>query len=309
MPDSNPSGRQLVIESGQQQATITEVGAGLRTYAVAGEAVLDGYAEDAICDAARGALLLPWPNRIADGRYDFDGRHHQTALTEPARHNAIHGLTRWRNWTVREQAPGRTTLSLRLHPEEGYPFALDLEIEYRLGNDGLTVRTTGTNVGANRLPYGVGHHPYVRVGARLIDEALLRIPALVRLEADDRLIPTGRFMPVNGTAYDFLEPRPIGALQMDTAFASLLPDADGRVRAILQAADGGRQVTVWMEPPYAYLMVFTGDAIADPARRRRSVAIEPMTCAPNAFQSRDGLRTLEPREALTTTWGIQPSGL
>ncbi len=305
---TKPSGRQLVLESGRQQATVTEVGAGLRTYTVAGEAVLDGYAEDTMCDAARGAVLLPWPNRIADGRYDFDGRHHQTALTEPARHNAIHGLVRWRNWTVREQAPDRTTLWLRLHPEEGYPFALDLEIEYRLGDDGLTVRTTGTNAGVSRLPYGAGQHPYLTVGAGVIDGALLRIPALLRLEADERLIPTGRLIPVKGTAYDFLEVRPIGALQMDTAFASLLRDADGRIRVLLQAPNGARQITLWMEPPYAYLMVFTGDAL-DAGRQRRSIAIEPMTCAPNAFQSQDGLRTLEPGETLTTTWGIQPSGL
>ncbi len=303
-----PSGRQVVLESGRQQATITEVGAGLRAYTIAGEAVLDGYAEDAMCDAARGAVLLPWPNRIADGRYDFDGRHHQTALTEPARHNAIHGLTRWRNWTVREQAADRTSLSLRLHPEDGYPFALDLEIEYRLGDDGLAVRTTGTNVGPSRLPYGTGQHPYLAAGSGLIDAFRLRIPALMRLEADERLIPTGRLIPVKGTAYDYLELRPIGPLQMDTAFASLVPDADGRIRVLLHAPNEGRQITLWMEPPYAYLMVFTGDAL-DARRRRRSIAIEPMTCAPNAFRSGDGLRTLGRGESLTATWGIQPSGL
>jgi aldose 1-epimerase len=130
----------------------------------------------------------------------------------------------------------------------------------------------------------------------------------MRLEADDRLIPTGRLLPVRQSPYDFLELRPIGSLQMDTAFASLLPDADGRTRVLLQTPDGGRGLSLWMEPPYAYLMVFTGDALADPARRRRSIAIEPMTCAPNAFRSGDGLLRLEPGQSLTTTWGISPSG-
>ena len=304
-----PSGRQLVIASDRQQATITEVGAGLRAYTVGDEDVIDGYPAAAICDSCRGALLLPWPNRIADGKYEFDGRLLQTPLTEPARHNAIHGLTRWRNWTIAEQAPDRAVLSLRLHPEEGYPFMLDLRIEYRLDADGLTVETTGTNAGQERLPYGTGHHPYLTVGTPLIDLAWLRLPALVRLDADDRLIPTGRLVTVMESPHDFLEIRPIGSLQMDTAFASLLPDADGRIRVLLQAPDRRRGLSLWMEPPYAYLMVFTGDALADPARRRRSIAIEPMTCAPNAFRTGDGLRILEPGQSLTTTWGISPSGL
>lgn len=308
MLEVRPSGRQMVFQLGRQQAIVTEVGAGLRTYSVAGDPVLDGYPEDAICDAARGALLLPWPNRIADGAYAFNGHEHQTALTEPSRHNAIHGLTRWRNWTTREQAPDHAALSLRLHPEEGYPFTLDLDVEYRLGADGLTVRTTGTNIGRSSLPYGVGHHPYLTVGTDQIDQSLLRIPALVRLEADERLIPTGRVLPVGGTAYDFLDLRPVGGVRLDTAFASLLPDADGRVRVVIQAPDGSRRVTLWMEPPYAFVMVFTGDTL-EGGSRRRSLAIEPMTCAPNAFRSGDGLRTLEPGQSLTTTWGIQPSGL
>ncbi|GAC1479812.1 MAG: aldose 1-epimerase family protein [Candidatus Dormibacteria bacterium] len=287
---------------------MTEVGAGLRSYAVAGVDVIDGYPEQAICDSARGALLLPWPNRIADGSYEFDGRLHQTPLTEPSRHNAIHGLTRWRNWSIREHTSDAAELTLRLHPEEGYPFGLDLEVEYVLGAEGLTVRTKGTNIGPVRLPYGTGHHPYLMVGTDLIDQSLLRLPALLRLDADERLIPTGKLIPVDQTPYDFLELRPIGNLRLDTAFASLLSDADGRIRSILQSPGDRRQLTLWMEPPYAFLMVFTGDGLKDPSRRRRSVAIEPMTCAPNAFRTGDGLRILEPGKSLTTTWGISPAG-
>ena len=309
MPAIPPSGQQYVLRSGRQEVTVTEVGAGLRAFTVAGHDVVDGYRLAEICDVGRGALLLPWPNRIADGRYEFDGQWRQTALTEPARHNAIHGLTRWRNWTAGEREVDRVTMTLLLHPEEGYPFTLALDVEYRLGTDGLTVRTTGTNVGRARLPYGTGQHPYVTVGTPRIDTAHLRIPALIRLEADERLIPTGRLIPTAETVYDFLELRPIGDLRMDTAFASLVPDADGRIRVVLQAPGGDRQVILWMEPPYAFLMVFTADGIPDATRRRRSIAIEPMTCAPNAFRTGDGLRVLEPGQSLTTTWGISSLGL
>jgi len=299
-----PSGHQYVLESGNQRVTVTEVGAGLRDFTVGGEAVLDGYAEQEMCDVCRGALLLPWPNRIEDGVYEFDGRRYQTPLTEPTRRNAIHGLTRWSNWSLLSSGPEHVNLALTLHPQDGYAFSLALQVEYRLASNGLTVCTTGTNIGNGPLPYGTGHHPYLTVGGA-IDRARLKIPALMRLEADGRLIPTGRALPVAGTEYDFRELRTIGSLEMDTAFAGVLPDADGRIRSLLQSAGGVRQLTLWMEPPYSYIMVFTGDGIPDARRRRQGIAIEPMTCAPNAYRTGHGLRVLQPGESLTTSWGIE----
>jgi aldose 1-epimerase len=301
-----PSGQQYVLRHGAHRAVVTEVGAGLRHYTVDGQDVIDGYAEEEMCQDARGAALLPWPNRIQDGRYEFDGKTHQTALTEPSRQNAIHGLTRWVNWTARVEESDRVSMALALHPQEGYPFSLALEIEYRLDASGLHVRTTAVNRGATPLPYGAGHHPYLTVGTPRIDEAMLRIPALMRLEADDRLIPTGRLRPVRDTAYDFLDLRAVGDIQMDTAFANLTADADGLIRVYLQAPGGNPRVTLWMDASYAYLQVFTGDGLPAP-RRRRSVALEPMTCAPNAFRTGDGLRVLRPGASVTTIWGISPS--
>jgi aldose 1-epimerase len=306
MPAISPSGRQYVLTDGEQRAVVTEVGAGLRTYTVGDRDILDGYGEEEMCPAGRGQLLLPWPNRIAGGTYEFHGTQHQTPLTEPGRHNALHGLTRWSNWMAAMQAGDRVVMSLLLHPQDGYPFTLKLEVEYGLSGKGLNVRTTATNLGRQPAPYGSGHHPYLTVATPLIDQALLKLPALMRLEADERLIPTGRSLAVKGTVYDFLELRPIGTLSMDTAFANLVPDTDGLIRVQLQAPTGDPQVTLWMAPPYRYLMVFTADAIPDAARRRRSIAIEPMTCAPNAFRSGDGLLVIEPGHSVTSRWGILP---
>jgi aldose 1-epimerase len=305
MSTSPPSGQQFVLTFGDQRAIITEVGAGLRTYTVADREVIDGYHEDEMCTIGRGQLLLPWPNRIEDGQYEFAGTVHQTPLTEPSRHNALHGLTRWVNWTAVEQAADRVLMSLVLHPQEGYPFALRLLADYRLSTTGLTMRTMATNVGTHAAPYGAGHHPYLTVGT-LIDEALLMVPALMRLEANDRLIPTGRLLPTKGTAFDFLELRPIGSLHMDTAFATLVPHTDGLIRVQLEAPEGGSAVTLWMQPVYRFLMVYTPDTIPEVSRRRRSLAIEPMTCAPNAFRSGDGLIVLQPGESWTGSWGILP---
>jgi aldose 1-epimerase len=303
MSPSPPSGQQFVLTFGDQRATVTEVGAGLRTYTVADRDVIDGYADDEMCSIGRGQLLLPWPNRIEDGQYEFAGRVHQTPLTEPARHNALHGLTRWVNWTAIEQSGDRVLMSLVLHPQEGYPFTLLLQADYRLSAVGLTVRTTATNIATQAAPYGAGQHPYLTVGT-MIDVALLKLPALMRLEADDRLIPTGRLLPTKGTPYDFLEFRPIGSLRMDTAFAALLPDSDGLVRVHLQAPGDDLGVSLWMEPIYRFLTVYTPDAIPPGSGRRRSIAIEPMTCAPNAFRNGDGLIVLQPGESTSATWGI-----
>ena len=304
MAASPPSGQQYVITHGSHRAVITEVGGGLRAYSIDGLDVIDGYGEGEMCSVARGAPLLPWPNRLQDGQYEFRGVAHQAALTEPGRRNAIHGLTRWLNWNASEHVADRVTMTLLLHPQEGYPFTLDLAIEYRLSDRGLSVRTTAANAGTQPLPYGAGHHPYLTVGTEWIDEALLRVPALQRLEVDDRQIPTGRTIPVQGSAFDFLELRRIGATRLDTAYANLLVDSDGLSRIEMQAPDGARRVTLWMDEAYHFVMIFTGDTIPEPARRRRGLAIEPMTCAPNAFRSGDGLLVLEPGQSVNSTWGI-----
>lgn len=301
-----PSGQQYAITHGEQHAVITEVGASLRTYRVAGQDVIDGYGEDEMASVARGAPLLPWPNRLRDGRYEFLGESYQTSITEPTRQNAIHGLTRWLNWTGLQEAQDRVRMSLLLHPQDGYPFTLSLAIEYALSDRALAVRTTATNAGERPLPYGAGHHPYLTVGTEHVDEASLRLPALLRLEVDERQIPTGRLIPVADTEFDFLEPRRIGPTRLDAAYTNLVADSDGLVRIRMEAPGAGRQVTLWMDRTYPYVMVFTGDTIPDARRRRKGLAIEPMTCAPNAFQNGLGLIRLEPGQVLTSNWGILP---
>lgn len=283
---------------------ITEVGAGLRAYTVGGVDILDGYRENEICTVARGQPLIPWPNRLKDGKYEFMGSDYQTPLTEPSQHNAIHGLIRWSNWNGVVDPDNRVVMSLLLHPQEGYPFMLELTIEYELTDGGLTVRTTATNAGDRPLPYGAGHHPYLSLGTDRIDGLTLRLPALLWMDVDDHQIPTGRLIQVKGGEFDFLEPRPIGGTRIDTAFTSLVPDADGLTRVIAASEKSGRQTTLWMDRAYGYVMVFTGDTIPDASRRRKGLGLEPMTCAPNAFQSGLGLIRLEPRKSVTSAWGI-----
>jgi aldose 1-epimerase len=300
----SPSGRQFEITRGDQRAVVTEVGATLRSYGVGGRELLDGFDSDEMCSGGRGQVLLPWPNRIRDGRYSFGGGEHQLPLSEPERGNAIHGLVRWSVWAPVEYAADRVAMHHVLYPQPGYPFLLSLTVQYALSAGGLTVTMSAVNVGQGPCPFGAGSHPYLTVGTKQVDSATLLLPAGTRLEADERAIPMGR-VEVGGTEYDFGEPREIGSLQLDHCFTDLVADSDGRIRAVLSAPDGS-SATLWMDGAYSYLMVFTGDTLGPP-KARRSVALEPMTCAPNAFQSGDGLLTLQPGERFSADWGITPS--
>jgi aldose 1-epimerase len=302
MRNGLPSGEQIEIAAGDQRAVVVEVGAGLRSYTAGDREVLDGYGADEMASAGRGQVLMPWPNRIEDGAYEFAGTRHQLPLNEPEARNAIHGLVRWLTWSAVERDENRVALEHKLHPQPGYPFSLALRIEYALSEEGLRVTSTATNVGECPCPYGTGQHPYVRLGGDGVDALVLRAPGQTVLHADDRGLPAGA-EPVEGTEYDFRQPRAIGETRLDNAFTDLERDEDGRARVELRAPDDGGALSVWLDEGYRYLQLFTGDPL--PSVGRRSLAVEPMTCPPNAFRTGDGLIELEPRASTTASWGIQ----
>lgn len=297
------SGQQFEISCGEQRITVVEVGGGIRQFEVGGRPVLDSYPINAICDGAHGAPLIPWPNRLADGRYRFDGVDHQVALTEPEKHNAIHGFLHWRPWHAVRQTKTRVTMGIRLFPMQGYPFLLDVEVDYVLDDDGLTVATTATNPGDRPCPYGAGQHPYLSPGSGLVDDCTLALAAATRIVTDEeRQLPTGTEA-VAGSVYDFREARLLGAQRIDFAFTDLTRDAQSRAWARLGGPDG-RTAELWVDESYPIIELYTGDTLA-PDRRRRGLGTEPMTCPPNAFQSGDGVIRLEPGQAVTTTWGAR----
>lgn len=293
-----PTGRQHEIYYGDQRVVVTEVGATLRSYTIAGRELLDTFGPEEYSDASRGQVLLPWPNRVDGGLYEFGGEENQLPLTEPAADNAIHGLTSWSNWLLLDRSPSHVTLGLRLYPQDGWPFVLGIEISYTLSSAGLTVCTGVQNLGTMPLPFGAGHHPYVTVGTPTINTALLRLPASTYLTTNDRLIPTGRAS-VEGTDFDFRETREIGGTELDTCFTDVIPDADGYTRVVMTNPESGFGITVAMDPSHGFIQAYTGDTLPDESDRRQSIAIEPMTCAPDAFNNGMGLRVLQPGEVLS----------
>jgi aldose 1-epimerase len=295
---------EIVLEAEDQRVVLDQVGGGIRSYSARGREVIDGYPAGEPSTSGRGQVLIPWPNRIEDGSYEFEGRRHQLDLTEPENGNAIHGLVRWEPWTLAEREPDRVVMEHELSAPQGYPFTLQVRIEYVLALDGLTVRTTPTNVGESACPYGEGFHPYFTVGTETVDSVILHVPAETVIGADERGLPLDP-APVEGTDYDFRRPREVGATRFDHAFTDLVRDVDGLARVALGGFHPGSGLEVWVDEAYGYLQLFSGDPLPDV--NRRSLAVEPMTCPANAFRTGEGLIRLEPGTSCMSAWGISPS--
>jgi aldose 1-epimerase len=289
-----PSGENVELVHGDQRAVVVEVGGGLRTYAVGDRQVLDGYAEDGMCTSARGQVLVPWPNRIEDGAYELDGERFELPIDDRGTGCAIHGLVRWASWRAADRSGAAVTMEHELHARPGYPFALEIRVRYALGDGGLTVATSVRNVGDRACPFGAGHHPYLLPHAGRADDAVVRIPAASLRRLGERSLP-GLPEPASGDL-DLRDARRLGGTVLDTTYGDLVRDADGFARVRVD------DLELRVDAAWAYLQVFTGDPLPDVARR--SIAVEPMTCPPNAFRSGDGLRLLAPGETFAGTWGI-----
>jgi len=300
-----PSGEQIELRLGEQIATIATVGGGVRAYTIGGAPVLDGYDAGAVCDGARGQQLIPWPNRVKDGQWTWRGEDRQLAITEPEQHTAIHGLARWVGWQVAERTDTAVSLTTRIHPQTGWDWTLDVTAAYDLSDDGLGVHVSVTNRSDSPAPAAVGAHPYLTAGTQLVDEATLVIPAATRLPTGEQQIPTGT-EPVDGTPYDFREPRRLGDLHIDYAFGELIRDPDGRARVRLAGPDG-RWAALWVDESFPWVEIFTGDALPDPSRRRQGLGVEPMSAPPNGLATGEGLVTLEPDGTWSGHWGIESS--
>jgi aldose 1-epimerase len=293
------------MEAHDQRLTIVEVGGGIRTYDRAGIEVIDGYAEDEMCPGGRGQILAPWPNRLGDGRYEWRGRTLQTAITEVATSTAIHGLVRWMAWDVEATGSDSAESRLRMHPQPGWVWTLDLAAAYRLSPDGLEVTLTATNSSpaeAGACPFGAGWHPYLAARG-VVDDAWLTVPARVGYRTDERGLPVGRF-DVQGSDRDLRTGRLIGAAQLDWCYTDLVRRDDGRAVVHFDPLDGPA-LDLWVDRNWTHLMVFTGDTLADEGRRRRGLAVEPMTGPPDLLRSGDGRRVLEPGESFSASWGIE----
>lgn len=300
------TGRQFEITRGDARAVITEVGAGLRVYEVGGVPYTETYDADEQPPGASGAVLIPWPNRVADGRWSLDGEPQQLAITEPDRNAAIHGLLRHVPWTVVEHAGSTVVLNQMVPAQPGWSVPLLTSIGYSLDEHGLTVTHTVENLGSREVPFGVGVHPYVRAGNAETDECTLRLSASSILPVDpERLLPVRPPRELSGDEQDFRTGRRLAGVLLDTAFGGAAPAPDDPEQLVRHSLTdpNGRGVQVWSDPVFGWVQAYT--ALEYPGRGR-AVAVEPMTCPPDALNSGADLVVLPPGESWIGRWGLRP---
>ena len=296
----DPTGQQFEIASGGVGAVVTEVGAGLRSFTVGGVPYVETHEAGRRPPRGSGSLLAPWPNRVAGGRWTWEGTPQQLALTEPAAGNAIHGLLRHVLWEAEHEAES-VRLTAVAPPQPGWPEPVRVAVRYTVGYEGLTVTTVATNLGEWPVPFGLGFHPYLRAGDAETDDSTLRLAATTELPLEAQL-PAGLARPLAG-ADPLRDGRPLRGVSLDSAFGGCEPDpVDGRVRHTLTAPDGSG-VALWADPDFRWVQVFTPE---DFPGRGRAVAVEPMTCPPDALNSGTDLIVLEPGKAWTGSWGLTP---
>jgi aldose 1-epimerase len=290
------TGVQYRLSAGAHEATVVEVGAGLREYRLGGVDVTVPYGEDVLPPKGSGDVLVPWPNRLRNGKYGFGGRDFQLALTEPGNRNAIHGLGRWTRWTPLALSPSSVTLAVDLVPQTGWIFEVHIEVTWTLhAETGLSVRTVATNNGSWAAPFGAGFHPYLSTHGTPLRDVTVQLPAKRRILMDAAQLPIGA-QTVTGTPYDLRRGRRLRELRLDDAFTDLTSGfAEVRTRR------GGARV--WFDEAFRYAQIFTLDALIDGLP---GVAVEPMTCPPDAFNSGEALIVLEPGASWTGTWGVTP---
>ena len=307
MTEASPTGRQFTISHGDQQAVITERGAGLRSYSVGDRDMVVPFGEGELPPAMHGAILLPWPNRLGDGRYEFDGLVHQLPVNEPARRVANHGFAHTEPWQLHEHSASHVELAIRLAPRPGYPFRLTVHVHYALDDNGLTVRLAALNAGEDRAPYGVGFHPWLSPGGARVDDCRLEVDAKAWIRTDERLLPveTGPIPPEK----DFRSPRSLADTSLDDGYAEAFyrhpeaTDQDHRSWVRLMAPDA-TVAAAWMQRPLGYWQVCTGDFPETGRYERTGVAAEPMSCPANAFVTGENLALIEPGATHTVIWGL-----
>ncbi|WP_146903764.1 aldose 1-epimerase family protein [Cellulomonas aerilata] len=294
-----PTGVQYRIRHDDHAATVTEVGATLREYAVGGRDVVHPFPEDALPPAGNGAVLVPWPNRLRDGRYTYEGVDYQLPINEPDRMTSLHGLGNWQRWTATEHTHTSVTLELALVPTPGYPFPVRLTITYALSDDGLRVDLVATNEGDRTAPYGTGFHPWLSPNGADLDDCTLRLDAATKVTVDDRLLPTGTEPAAR--KFDFRTPSTLRDVALDDAYVDVVRDEQGLAWIQLAAPDG-RTAAVWMDGSMDTFQVCTGDELI-PVANRTGVAAEPMSCIADAFRTGERLVHLAPGQSHTVTWG------
>ncbi|MEV8268423.1 aldose 1-epimerase family protein [Microbacterium sp. NPDC076911] len=303
---SSPTGEQFLLDDGNVRVEIGALAAVLREVRVGGVRITETVPAHTLPSHGCGIVLAPWPNRVKDARWMLNGNVQQLDITDVARASAIHGLLRNTAYTVRERTDRSLTLGATVFPQHGWPFTLDTWVTYALEHDGISVTHGATNQGAASAPWAVGAHPYFRVGENTADEMTVRIAGETRLELDDRLNPVAEHS-VAGTQFDLRSPQSLAGADFNVGFGQLSNREARQEVAWLEASDGAA-TSIWADPAFGWLQLFTPADFPGAEGPHRAVALEPMTAPPDALNSGIDLRWLDSGESFECSWGARYRG-
>lgn len=305
--EASPTGAQINLERGDGdatvRATVTGIGAGLRALSVGGIDIVQGFAADAEVPYCAGQVLIPWPNRVRDGKWSHAGHDLQLPINEPALSNAIHGFLLKEPHEVVEATSDTVTLHATIAASDGYPWELSVDTRYALTDAGVAITHRITNNAVTPAPAAVGSHPYPRIGDVPTEDLVVTLDAATRVVVDDRLNPTGTES-VEGTRFDLRAGQRVGDFDLDTAYADITPRDDG-TRALTATAPDGRSVSVWGDHNFIQAQVFNTSEFPTAAGPTWALALEPTTAPPNALASGEDLHMIAPGDTWELTWGIE----
>lgn len=294
-----------------QTLAINPRGGGIAEYYVEMKGVrhdiIYGYSREEDYDGGMGDILSPFPGRVENSTFDFDGESYQLSGFSQNKGNTIHAFVREMLWQVKKSSENQITSTLDVSSEEmaghGYPFSLKYEVKYTLLEKGLSVETSVENTGSKTAPFGIGYHPYFKVAAQ-VDEMVWRVPAKKVVEFDATLKPTGKLINIGETRLDFRTAKAIEGIEIDNCFTDLRRDESGIFTSTLQNLTGTKIINIWQDKSYPYFQTYSADTIAD-RNYRQAMALEPQTCCGYAVNVLGlGLIALKPQEKFSGRWGV-----
>lgn len=297
------------ISAGNYRASVSTFGGGIRSLTYEGESLLVEYPRGVNPPLSAGTVLAPWPNRVADGVFIHRGVTHRLDISEPSRANAIHGFVANELWEVSAADAQGVRLTCAVAPRAGWPWQLTVSVTWLLDADrGLTGTFEVVNESSELCPFGLGWHPYLTVGDADLNNCTLILPVTKNLPLEPiRNLPAGPLLDVDEVTPGLAEGINLAGAWFDHCFHD---DQGSTRREAKLIANDGRGVVLWADESFRWFQVYT----ADPARREgfpgygRAVAVEPMTCPPDALRSGVDLIHLEPGEKRIFVVGVAEQG-
>jgi aldose 1-epimerase len=298
-------GPQYLLDHHGVRLEVAALAAAIRSLSVDGVPLTEPYGPDVVAPMGCGMVLAPWPNRVRDAIWEWEGEPQLLDVTEPKLHNASHGLLRNTGYRLVEQTDTSLTLGALIAPQHGWPFLLDTRVRYELDADGLTVTHDVANLSERAAPWAVGAHPYFRVGAVPSEELTITLTGATRLELDDRLNPVA--VTAVAGASDLRDGRPARGLDLNTGYGELA-NREGRADVAWLTAPDGSCTTLWADAAFAWIQAYTPSDFPRDAEQGGpgfAIALEPMTAPPNALNSGLDLIRLEPGATWSGSWGVR----